>query len=188
MARKLKSAVADRGVVAKSRNLDGRHLAVGVSGGIGAVEVIKIIRELRRHGARVTPYLTPSVRDFVTPLSLEWAAGEKAIEILGPEVDHLESHDLVIVAPLTLNTLAKCALGLADNPVTLLVASQLGRRGPCLLVPTMNVQLRNHPLYPEYSRRLEGWGAKLFESPVEEDRLKMPAPDKLVQAIIEVLK
>ena len=67
--------IADKGVEIRSGKLAGKRIGLGVCGGIGAVEVVKIIREMRRHGAVVTPFLTPSVKEFVTALSLEWAAG-----------------------------------------------------------------------------------------------------------------
>ena len=88
---------------------------------------------------------------------------------------------------MTLNTLAKSAVGLADNAVTLLIASQLGRKAPLLFVPAMNSQLRNHPLYDEYSARLRKWGAVFLESELEEDRLKMPSPEKVLECVLQVL-
>ena len=182
---RLPDPISDRGVQTKSRDLEGRHLALGISGGIGSVEVVKIIRELRRHGARVTPFLTEHAEAFITPLSVEWAAGEKAVRQPGAEVDHLDAFDLVVIAPATLNTIARSAVGIADNAVTLLVASQLGRKGRLLFVPTMNAQLRAHPAYAEHVARLEGWGARFLAGDLEEDRLKMPTPEMLATAVKE---
>jgi len=179
--------LSDRGVKSKSEKLIGRRIGIGVCGGIGAVEVIKIIRELRRHGAEVTPFFTPGVTDFITELSVEWAAERKVVSRIGAGVDHLQTFHLVIVAPATLNTLSKCALGITDNPVTILVASQFGRNAPLLFVPTMNLDLKRHPLYEEYRNRLRSWGAEFFESEEDEDRLKMPAPETLAVRAIEML-
>lgn len=180
--------IADTGVKAKSDRLQGRHLALGICGGIASVEIVKLARELRRHGARVTPFITPSVTRFVGDLSIEWACGEKVTEIVGPEADHLGDFDLVVVAPATLNTISKSALGIADNAVTLVIAGQLGRKAPLLFVPTMNLILQNHPLYPEYSQRLQKWGAAFLTASAEEDRLKMPPPEKIAEKVLEMLK
>lgn len=187
MPPKKNAPIADTGVKRKSRALDGKRVALAVCGGIGATESVKNARELRRHGAHVTAYFTPSVPDFITELSVGWATGEPVVTKLGQDADHLEPFDLVIVAPATLNTIAKCALGLADNAVTLIVASQLGRKAPVLFVPAMNLQLARHPMYGEHVKRLEAFGATFFEQSPEEDRLKMPAPEALAARAAEVL-
>lgn len=180
--------IADRAVRVKSQSLKGKDIAFAVCGSIGAVEVVKIIRELRRHEAKVSVFFTPSVEDFVSELSVEWASGERVVKKMGAHVESLEEYDLVLVAPATLNTISKSALGIADNCVTLLIASQLGRRGPVMFVPTMHVQLKQHPKLMEYEEWLKSWGARFFDGEVEEDRLKMPDAEKLVATIVEFLR
>jgi phosphopantothenoylcysteine decarboxylase / phosphopantothenate---cysteine ligase len=177
----------DKGVSSKSTRLSGKRIAFGVCGGIGAVEVVKIIRELRRHGAEVHPFLTPSVQKFVTALSIEWAAGRAPVLEADAQVDHLEDFDLMIVAPATLNTISKAALGLADNAVTLAIAGQLGGNRKLLLYPTMNDKLRAHPRYESALRELEGWGARFPEAPEEEGRRKMPSPEQVAEAALEAI-
>lgn len=178
----------DLGVSRKSERLAGRRIAFGVCGGIGAVEVVKIVRELRRHGADVTIFTTPTVSQFVGEVSLTWAAESPVRNAPTAEVYHLESYDIAIVAPATLNTISKAALGLADNAVTLLIASQLGRKGPLLFIPAMNVQLREHPAFDENVSRLTSWGARFIEPPLEEGRLKMPAPESFVEECEKALR
>ena len=180
--------ILDRGVELKSQRLSKKQIALAACGGIAATELVKIIRELRRHGAEVTPFLTPSVEDFISAMSIEWAANRPVIVEPTVEVDHLDPFDAVVVAPATLNTIAKAAVGISDNSVTLLIASQLGRRGPLLFVPTMNLALREHPAYDEHVKRLEKWGATFFASEAEEDRLKMPPPEKFVDAVVALVK
>ncbi len=183
-----KNKLSDRGVTPRSIVLDGVSVAMAVCGGIGSVEVVKIIREFRRHGARVTVFVTPTVSRFVTHLSLEWAAESAVIVEVGAEVDHLNRYDLVVVVPATLNTIAKVAAGLCDNAVTLLLASQFGQRGKVLFVPAMNHVLKNHPLYAEEVKRLKSWGAEFLESVEEEARLKVPDRAVVVQAAISLLE
>ena len=180
-------STGDLGVSLKSETLLGKRIALGVCGGIGAVEVVKIIREIRRHSARVTAFMTPSAQAFIGATSLEWACNEPTVSHLSPRLEHFEGFDLVIVAPATLNTISKCVVGLCDNPVTLLVASQLGQKGRLLLVPAMNTSLRSHPRYIEHLTLLEGWGTQIFECPEEEGRFKMPSPEALAEKVIRCL-
>jgi phosphopantothenoylcysteine decarboxylase / phosphopantothenate---cysteine ligase len=180
--------IKDTGVERKSHALDGKRIAFGVCGGIGAVETVKLMRELRRHGAELTTFLTPSATRFITELSLAWASQGPVIREAGADVDHLDNYDLAVIAPLTLNTLSKFALGITDSAVALMVAGQLGRRGKVAVVPAMNAQLQSHPLYGTYRALLEKWGVVFFASPEEEGRLKMPDPEKFSQWLIEVSK
>jgi phosphopantothenoylcysteine decarboxylase / phosphopantothenate---cysteine ligase len=178
--------VKDLGVDAKSDRLKQKRIALGICGGIGAVEIVRVAREARRHGAEVTAFFTPSVENFVTALSVEWACNRPVVRELGADVSHLETFDIVVIAPATLNTISKAALGLSDNPVTLLIAGQLGKKAPLLFVPTMNSVLWSHPVYPEYRKRLENWGAHFLETPNEENRVKMPEPEILVERVIQL--
>jgi phosphopantothenoylcysteine decarboxylase/phosphopantothenate--cysteine ligase len=178
----------DLGVKAKSDSLSGISLALGVCGGIAAVETVKLARELRRHGAKVTAYLSPTASNFITPTSLEWACGEPVIQKAQPSVDHLDAYDLVLVAPATLNSMAKAATAVCDNVVLLLVASQFGRKAPIIFVPTMNEQLARHPHFSEVKKRLEGWGADFTTPAAEEGRWKMPATEVLVAEVIKLFE
>ena len=124
--------IKDRGVIQKSEQLVGKRLGLGICGGIGAVEVIKIIRELRRYGAGVTPFLTPTGERFITALSVEWAAERAVVRDWEARAPHLEDYDAFLVAPATLNTIVKSATGIADNVVTLMVAAQIGAKRPVI--------------------------------------------------------
>lgn len=178
--------IADRGVRFKSEALLGKKIAVAVSGGIASVESIKIIRELRRHKAEVVAFFTPDVLKFITELPVEWASGNKVITDAKAEVDHLEEFDLVLVVPATLNTLSKAALGLADNVVTLLIASQIGKGAPLVLIPTMNSVLKAHPVFEKYQAELESWGAEFLISDEEEDRFKIPSHDVIADKVLKI--
>jgi phosphopantothenoylcysteine decarboxylase / phosphopantothenate---cysteine ligase len=178
----------DTAVTPKSDRLRGKRIAVAVSGGIGSVEVVKIIRELRRHGAEVFPFLTPSVEKFITALSVEWAAGRKPVCEAEAPVDYLEDFDVMLVAPATLNTLVKASLGLTDNVVTLAIAGQIGAGRPLLIYPTMNERLFQHPSYESAVQQLKKWGARVVELAEEEGRRKMPTPEQAAEAVLETLK
>lgn len=183
----MSESVKDRGVVAKSSRLKGMRVGFAICGGIGAVEVVKLIRELRRHGAVITPFASPSMTRFITPLSVEWAAAAPLLTEAQAEVDHLEHFDLVVVAPATLNTINKAALGLTDNAVTLVIASQLGRKAPVMFCPTMNEAMQKHPSYENSKQQLQSWGALFLEPVAEEGRFKMPTRETLLTAVVELL-
>lgn len=178
----------DRGVQLKSHDLSGKTIALAICGGIASVESVKIIRELRRHDASVIAFYTPEVLKFMTELPVEWASGNKVITDARAQVDHLEDFDLVCVVPATLNTISKAALGVADNVVTLLIASQLGKGGEILFVPTMNAVLKAHPLFESYRNLLESWGVEFLFVKEEEDRFKVPNPEAIATRVLEILE
>jgi phosphopantothenoylcysteine decarboxylase/phosphopantothenate--cysteine ligase len=176
----------DLGVKAKSSRLSGKNVAVAVSGGIGAVEVVKIIRELRRHGAKVTSFMTPSAGRFIGEDALSWASNRAVVKEGSYEVEYLEPFDILVVAPITLNTLSKASLGITDNVVGLLIASHLGAKRPALFVPAMNATMKAHPVYADYCKRLISWGVDFLESEEEEDRMKMPSPEAVLKRVLEL--
>ncbi len=180
--------IKDRGVKTKSQALKDKTIAVAICGGIASVESVKIIRELRRHEANITAFYTPDVLKFMTELPVEWASGKPVITEVQAQVEHLENYDLVVVVPATLNTISKSALGLADNGVTLLISSQIGKRGALLFIPTMNLSLKEHPLFTKYQLVLESWGCEFLISNEEEDRLKVPSPQAIAFKVIEMCK
>ena len=115
------------------------RVLLGVTGGIAAYKACELCRLLLKAGHEVTPVLTPDAERFVTAHTFEALARREAPRDLYP---HLVDADLLVIAPLSANTLAKLAHGLADN-----VLAQLGLafRGPILAAPAMNVRMWEHP-------------------------------------------
>lgn len=177
----------DRSVEKKSDALVGKRLAYVVTGSIGAVESVRAIRELRRHGAEIVAFPTAGALQFITETALTWAAERPAIVTAGPAVEYLDPFDGVVVAPLTLNSLAKIAAGLCDGAALLAVATAFGNRTPVVCVPTMHAAMRQHPCYGEYRARLTSWGATFLETEEEEGRQKMPPPERIAEAVVECL-
>lgn len=119
----------------------GRHVVVGVSGGIAAYKSCLLVRKLTEAGARVDVVLTPSAAEFVRPVTFEALSGRPVLTSLW-ERDRALSHvrlgqdaDLIIVAPATAHLLARVAHGLADELLTGLL---LAATRPILLAPAMN--------------------------------------------------
>lgn len=130
--------------------LAGRKILLVIGGGIAAFKCLDLMRRLREHGATVTPVLTRSAEEFVTPLSVSALAGQKVYRDLFDLTDeadmgHIElsrAADLVVVAPATADLMAKMAGGHAnDLASTLLMATD--KR--VLIAPSMNVRMWDHP-------------------------------------------
>ena len=115
------------------------RVLVGVSGGIAAYKACELVRLLVKGGHEVIPLVTPSAERFVRAETFYALARRSPSEDL---YAHLTSADLLVVAPLTANTLAKLAHGHADNLVT---EAALAHRGPVLLAPAMNPRMWSHP-------------------------------------------
>jgi phosphopantothenoylcysteine decarboxylase / phosphopantothenate---cysteine ligase len=131
------------------------RVLVGVTGGIAAYKACELIRLLVKADHEVTPVLTPDAERFVTAHTFEALARREAPRDLYP---HLTQADLLVVAPLSANTLAKLANGLADNVLT---QAALAFRGPVLLAPAMNVRMWEHPATKENVERLLERGAEI---------------------------
>ena len=114
------------------------RVIVGVTGGIAAYKTCELVRLLVRAGHEVTPVLTDEAEQFVAARTFEALARRERPRELYP---HLVDADLLVIAPLSANTLAKLAHGLADNVLTQLA---LAFRGLCLVAPAMNVHMWEH--------------------------------------------
>jgi phosphopantothenoylcysteine decarboxylase / phosphopantothenate---cysteine ligase len=111
------------------------RVLLGVTGGIAAYKACELARLLVRDGHEVTPLLTPEAESFVSAKTFEALARREAPRELFP---HLVEADLLVVAPLSANTLAKLAQGLADNMLT---QAALAFEGPVVAAPAMNPRM-----------------------------------------------
>jgi phosphopantothenoylcysteine decarboxylase/phosphopantothenate--cysteine ligase len=129
-------------------SLTGRHVVLGVSGGIACYKSCTLARRLAEAGATVDVVMTAAAAEFVRPLTFEALTGRPVLTSLW-ERDRALAHiglakqpDLVIVAPATAHLLARAAMGMADD---LLTALLLARTGPVLAAPAMNDAMYAHP-------------------------------------------
>lgn len=121
----------------------GKHILLGVTGSIATYKAVDLASKLAQAGAQVDVILTASAEKFVTPLTFQSVTGRRAFtdaDLWGGEAHVLhvglaQQADALAIAPCTANTLAKLALGLADN---LLTITALANRGPLLLAPAMD--------------------------------------------------
>lgn len=171
-----------------------KRILLIIGGGIAAFKTLDLIRRLRERGATVTPVLTKSGAEFVTPLSVSALAGDKIYQDLfdltsEAEMGHIElsrAADLIVVAPGTADLMAKMAGGLAnDLASTLLLATD--KR--VLVAPSMNVRMWEHPATQRNLATLKSDGV-LFVGPNEGDMAcgefgygRMAEPLEIVDAI-----
>ncbi|MBA3244525.1 MAG: bifunctional phosphopantothenoylcysteine decarboxylase/phosphopantothenate--cysteine ligase CoaBC, partial [Actinobacteria bacterium] len=114
------------------------RILLGITGGIAAYKACELVRLFVRAGHEVLPLPTPGVERFVA------AETFYALARAAPPADpypHLERADALVIAPLTANTLAKLAHGLADNVLT---EAALAHRGPLVVAPAMNTRMWEH--------------------------------------------
>jgi phosphopantothenoylcysteine decarboxylase / phosphopantothenate---cysteine ligase len=136
------------------------RILLGVSGGIAAYKACELLRSLVREGHEVIPIVSSSAERFVTA---ETFAALARRSVKDDPYPHLERADLYVIAPLTANTMAKLAHGLADSVLT---EAALAHRGPLVLAPAMNDRMWSHPATQANAELLRARGAE-FVGPAE---------------------
>jgi phosphopantothenoylcysteine decarboxylase / phosphopantothenate---cysteine ligase len=133
-----------------SKLLRDKNLILGVTGSIAAYKAADLASKLAQNGANVDVILTRSALEFITPLTFQSVTGRRAYtdeDLWGREghVQHIglgKAADLLVIAPVSANTMAKLAHGIADN---LLTVTALAARCPLLLAPAMDGGMFAHP-------------------------------------------
>ena len=130
--------------------LTGKKILLGITGSIAAYKIPLLVRLLKKDGADVRVVMTPSAKDFVTPLTLSTLSGNPVLTHgFDEETGKWESHvelglwaDLFVVAPASANTMAKMAYGIADN---YLLTVCLSAKCPIMFAPAMDLDMYKHP-------------------------------------------
>lgn len=145
--------------------LSGKNILLGVTAGIAAYKSTFLVRLLVKKGADVRVVMTPSAKEFVTPLTLSTLSKNEVYSSFTNEEDdnaqwnnHVELGiwaDLFIIAPATANTLSKMSQGTSDN---LLVATYLSAKCPVYIAPAMDLDMYKHPSTHETFEKLESFG------------------------------
>jgi phosphopantothenoylcysteine decarboxylase/phosphopantothenate--cysteine ligase len=145
--------------------LQGKKIVLGITGSIAAYKSIYLVRLLVKAGAEVKVILTPAAKDFVPSLTLSTISRNPVLVDLFDE-ESWANHvmlgrwaDLMLIAPLSCNTLAKMANGQCDN---LLLATWLSATCPVVVAPAMDEDMWHHPATKENLRKLESFGNKLI--------------------------
>lgn len=141
----------DLSVLAPS--VKGRRIVIGVTGGIAAYKTCTVVSRLAQAGAQVTVLMTENATKFVTPLTFQALS---ANPVYTSAWEHVESKDpqhvslardagLVLIAPCTMDCMAKLAHGMTDDIVALVLSATDRRKTPVLLAPSMNDAMWNQP-------------------------------------------
>ena len=147
--------------------LSGKNILLGISGGIAAYKSIFLLRLFIKKGANVQVIMTPSAKDFVTPLTLSTLSNRPVLSeffdkknknaVWNNHVDLGLWADLFIIAPATSNTLSKMASARADN---LLLATYLSSKCPVYFAPAMDLDMHKNSANQENIKKLEDFGKK----------------------------
>ncbi len=184
---------ADRIRASKSAKLQGKTIVLGVTGSIAAVETVKLVRELIRHGADVHAVLSKSATAIVHPNALQFATGHEVDTQLDGSMKYLEMcgtggrADLLLIAPCTSNTLSKIANGIDDTTVTTYAVNALGAGIPILIAPAAHETMVDNPAVQENLRKLRDLGVEFVEPKREESKAKLADLDEIVARVIRRL-
>ncbi|MGA2933542.1 MAG: bifunctional phosphopantothenoylcysteine decarboxylase/phosphopantothenate--cysteine ligase CoaBC [Methanomicrobiales archaeon] len=177
---------AGRGALVTGRTLEGKVIALGVTGSIAAVEVVGLAHALRRRGAEVQAVMTQAATRIIHPDAVTYATGRPAITAITGMVEHVEfcgeggKADLFLVAPCTANTLTKIALGIDDTPVTTFATTAIGRGMPVIIAPAMHGSMYRHPAIAGHMKGLAEWGIDVVEPRIDEGKAKLATPESIV--------
>ena len=170
-----------------SSKLKGRTIVMGITGSVAAVECFGAIRELIRHGAKVIPVLTESARDFVTPLSMEYASGNKPVTELTGATEHVSiigsDADVLLIYPATANTISKIANGIDDTPVTSMATVALGSGLPIAIAPAMHDAMFNNPAVQKNIELLRSWGVTFIGPKKVGPRAKVASKEEVIASV-----
>ena len=170
----------DVDVVLKSRALEGRKVLLGISGGIAAVETVRLARELRRHGAEIHVIMTRAATEVISPLAVRWATQANVDVEWDGGMSQLDGYDGLLIAPATRNTLAKHVNGVMDSPLAMAMAAAAGNGTPTMVVPSMHNDLFDDAVTQDLLNSVIARGAKVLVSESEEGRRKQPDPVNIV--------
>ncbi|RPI39432.1 MAG: bifunctional phosphopantothenoylcysteine decarboxylase/phosphopantothenate--cysteine ligase CoaBC [Methanoregulaceae archaeon] len=168
------------------QTLDGKQVVVAVTGSIAAIEIVRLIHSLRRHGAVVQVVMSEAAAGIISPESLTYASGRPAITRISGMVEHVTycgdggSADLLLIAPCTANTISKIACGIDDTPVTTFATTALGSGIPVLIIPAMHHSMYRHPAVRENLERLRSWHIQVIDPRIEEGKAKIADIETIV--------
>ena len=176
----------DTGVTIASRSLEDRRILLAVTGGIAADESVKLARELRRHGADVTPLMSSDATRVISPLALSWGSGTDVITSWEPSMAQLSDFDAVLVAPATRNTIAKHIHGILDTPILMALSASRGNGTPILFVPSMHNDLFDDPVTEDLLSSITESGGRILYDTESEGRRKQPDPISIVAELCHI--
>lgn len=179
--------------------LKGKHIVLGITGGIAAYKSAMLARLLVKAGAEVQVVMTPSAREFITPLTLSTLTGKPVItEFFTANTGEWHSHvdlglwaDAMVVAPATACTIGKMAHGVADN---MLVTTYLSAKAPVFVAPAMDLDMMAHPSTKSNLDLLRSYGNHIIEPASGElashlvGKGRMEEPERIVEVLADFFR
>lgn len=174
--------------------LKGKHIILGITGGIAAYKSASLIRLLVKKGAEVQVVITPSGKEFITPVTLSALTGKPVIcDFFTANTGQWNSHvdlglwaDAMVIAPATACTIGKMANGIADN---MLVTTYLSAKAPVFVAPAMDLDMMAHPSTTRNLELLRSYGNHIIEPASGElashliGKGRMEEPEKIVEVL-----
>ena len=178
--------------------LQGKHIVLGITGSIAAYKACYIIRALVNKGAEVQVVITPSGKEFITPITLSTLTHKPVVsEFFSQRDGTWNSHvdlglwaDLMLIAPCTASTLGKMANGIADN---MLITTYLSMKAPVVIAPAMDLDMYKHPSTQKNMQTLQSYGNIIIEPESGflasglEGKGRMEEPDVIAEYIDQFL-
>ena len=175
--------------------LEGKHIVLGVTGGIAAYKSVYLLRLLIKAGAEVQVVMTPNAKEFVRPVTFASLSGKPVVsEFFTANSGEWHSHvdlglwsDAMIIAPATASTIGKMANGVADN---MLVTTYLSSKAPVFVAPAMDLDMMAHPSTTRNLELLKSYGNHIIESNVGElashlvGKGRMAEPEEILDTIV----
>ena len=174
--------------------LKGKKIVLGITGSIAAYKSCLIIRALIKHGAEVQVVITPSGKEFITPITLSALTHKPVIsEFFSQRDGTWHSHvdlglwaDAMLIAPCTASTLGKMAHGVADN---MLITTYLSMKAPVFIAPAMDLDMYQHPSTQANLQQLKSYGNHIIEPASGflasglEGKGRMEEPERIVEQL-----
>ncbi|WP_394670400.1 flavoprotein [Halosquirtibacter xylanolyticus] len=179
--------------------LQGKNIIVGITGSIAAYKAATLVRGLVKEGAEVVVVMTPSAKEFITPVTMSTLSGKPVVsEFFDSKDGKWHSHvslgmwaDLMLIAPASASTMGKMANGIAD---THLVTTYMSAKCPVMVAPAMDLDMYRHPANERNMRTLESYGNILIEPASGElasgliGKGRMEEPEVIVSHVIDYFK
>ncbi|MDR1504712.1 MAG: bifunctional phosphopantothenoylcysteine decarboxylase/phosphopantothenate--cysteine ligase CoaBC [Prevotella sp.] len=174
--------------------LKDKHIVLGITGSIAAYKAASLARLLIRAGAEVQIVITPSGKEFITPVTLSALTGKPVVsEFFTANDGTWHSHvdlgqwaDLMLIAPATASTLGKMANGVADN---MLITTYMSMKAPVMIAPAMDLDMFAHPATTRNLEILRSYGNIIIEPASGElashltGKGRMEEPEKILAAV-----
>lgn len=181
-------------MTANGRSLEGRHIVLGITGGIAAYKSAYLLRLLIKRGAEVQVVMTPAAKEFITPVTMSALSGKPVVsEFFTANTGEWHSHvdlglwaDLMLIAPATASTIGKMAHGIADN---MLVTTYLSAKEHVMIAPAMDLDMYRSASTGRNLDLLRRDGVSIVEPEVGElasgltGKGRMAEPEQIVDAV-----